>query len=348
MTDENEALWLACVGAQTPLGLDAQSTVASHGGGIKRFTHNVFLRNQQQGEPFLIAELPFFDRFEISERMIAMGRAALDEALQGVNRPIESPLPVILSLPSLRPGFDRQQQVAVAKAIMQSLPCKAHADYHILIEAAHCGGMHAAAMAQAIMQEKKQPLCLVGAIDSAMESEYLNWLAGLNRLSCEDKPHGLIPGEGAAFILFATREGLDTYGIRPLSKISGLYNTTEPKPWYTNVATMGEGLTEAILGILGENRRTGLCYADLNGENWRHEEWQFAFVRAGDYLQSPLEIRHPADSYGDTGAATSLLLIILASYSFKNSCENHASSLIWTASDTRPWRSACFLEKCLQ
>jgi len=120
----------------------------------------------------------------------------------------------------------------------------------------------------------------------------------------------------------------------------------EPQPWYSDRPTLGDGLTRALHALFEaealEGSRADVTYCDLNGESWRVDEWVYAYLRTGKRHGEPLDLRHPAACWGDVGAASGTLLAGLAAFEIarQNSTQ---TMLVWTASDTGPYRTACVL-----
>ena len=53
-------------------------------------------------------------------------------------------------------------------------------------------------------------------------------------------------------------------------------------------------------------------YCDMNGEPYRADEFGFATIRAGGLFRDPSAFTAPADCWGDVGAASGPLFLILA------------------------------------
>ena len=52
-------------------------------------------------------------------------------------------------------------------------------------------------------------------------------------------------------------------------------------------------------------------YCDMNGEPYRADEFGFATIRAGGLLKDPSAFTAPADCWGDVGAASGPLFLVL-------------------------------------
>ncbi|MDY6993602.1 MAG: beta-ketoacyl synthase N-terminal-like domain-containing protein, partial [Pseudomonadota bacterium] len=212
------------------------------------------------------------------------------------------------------------------------------------------GGLAALQHAIHLLRERHAPVCLIGGVDSYKDIDTLHWLESLDRLKRDHQPHGFIPGEGSGFVLVCSKAFAQRYNLQPLAEIVALSQAMEPNPWYMGHATQGQGLTQTLHELFDQvvppyPKKADVVFCDLNGESWRVDEWGYAYLRTGRYHGEPLAIRHPADCWGDVGAATSTLLLGLSTYHL---CHRHnldRTALIWSAADTRPWRAACLLQK---
>ncbi len=63
--------------------------------------------------------------------------------------------------------------------------------------------------------------------------------------------------------------------------------------------------------------RTSHLICDMNGEPYRADEFGFAVIRAGDLLHSSSDFATPATCWGDVGAATGPLILMLCDMAAK-------------------------------
>ena len=76
---------------------------------------------------------------------------------------------------------------------------------------------------------------------------------------------------------------------------------------------IGEGLTALFRALAGEppTVRADHLYCDMNGEPYRADEFGFATIRAGGLFRDPSAFTAPADCWGDVGAASGPLFLVL-------------------------------------
>jgi len=188
---------------------------------------------------------------------------------------------------------------------------------------------------------------MVGGIDSYMDIAVLDWLDLQVRLKAPDAPNGFVPGEGAGFVLLGSRAFCEELTCTPMVEFISACQEIDGTPWYADVPSHGSGLTRAVQGLLEPgDHRADTTYCDLNGEPWRADEWNLAYLRTGDRHGHPLDLRHPASTWGDLGAASGGALAALAAFELQRARgPGPRTALILTSSDTNPFRSGCLLAR---
>jgi 3-oxoacyl-[acyl-carrier-protein] synthase-1 len=346
-----QPLALVGVGAQGPLGLAPEPIAAAVRAGLKRFRETRWLPRAADGSPTTVSLLSTLEpAWGSAERMRRLGIAAALQALAPLAPvwPAEARLPVLISVPPRRPGLEEGAGARIVAEIMGALPIRPDPRLGGMYEGAD-GGLAALAYAAALVAEGRAEVCLVGGVDSLRDIELLHWLEGLGRLKGPEAPCGLVPGEGAAFLLVCAPSLARRARLAPLARIAAPVEALEPNPWYEGRPCLGEGLTRALHGALeaglAQGARAEVTWGDLNGEPWRADEWGYAYLRTAERHGEPLRLRHPAEALGDLGAATGPMLVLLAALDLGHPRRGAASALVFAASDTRPHRAACVLTK---
>jgi 3-oxoacyl-[acyl-carrier-protein] synthase-1 len=83
-------------------------------------------------------------------------------------------------------------------------------------------------------------------------------------------------------------------------------------------------------------------FAGFNGENFGAKEWGVARIRHADLFAPTMKLEHPADCFGDTGAALGALLLAVANASLVTK-QRPTPALIWASSD-REDRACAWLD----
>jgi 3-oxoacyl-[acyl-carrier-protein] synthase-1 len=236
----------------------------------------------------------------------------------------------------------------LVREILAAIPVTVDWAHSATIPAGNAGGLACLHHGAQMIRSGKAAACLIGGVESYLNIDTLHWLEAQDRLLWDEQPHGLIPGEGAAFVLLCSTQSARELELAPLAQVLGTACGLEPRSWYTGQPMLGEGLSQTFREVLqalsperGEKVRTIFC--DLNGESWRADEWGYAYVRCGQHFRSPLDLRHPAASWGDVGAASGTLLTCMACLASSREFDPRDVTLVWTASDLMPERSVCVL-----
>src|SRR5262249_30167051 len=140
------------------------------------------------------------------------------------------------------------------------------------------------------------------------------WLADINRLKTDHTVNGIIPGEGAAFVVLENRKAAMARGSSLLARLDGVATAMESHGIYAGMPCRGDGLTKTLQTTLAAVPRHGIdtsvVVCDLNGERYRALEWGLTLGRAlGTVRRSPA-VWHPAGSIGDAGAAAGAINLV--------------------------------------
>lgn len=333
-------------GAVCSVGTNLAEIASATNAGIRRLASDKRLCFKASGVPVPLGRVEPIDQVASSvERMFHLARHAMQQSVEARAASLGLPpdnslesIPILLSVPAARPSLpDEAIDGLVASLLGAAGPFdKTHSG---AVRVGHDGFAAVLGVALNLLDQGTVSCCLVGAVDSGIDSAYVHWLEDTGRLRSRQQPHGVAPGEAAGFFFLTNQSELGDLGAGEIEVVSVARNQ-EPNPWYLGKATMGEGLTFAVRqAIAGES--VDVCYADLNGESWRSAEWDFAYLRNGKHFAHPLDIRHPSEAWGDIGAASGALLTLLAAWDLSEGMLDHRSALVCTSSDTQPSRAAC-------
>ncbi|WP_157661540.1 hypothetical protein [Burkholderia ubonensis] len=339
-------------GACTSVGLSAAESCNAVLSGVSRIARQKRYPYARRGDAIALAKQDCLrENTTCASRMTELARRALEDLLSlhhdilgADGRTSATAIPVLLSLPTERPGLSQADIASVAGEISKSVPqfCRSRSRFFC---GGHTGFIAGLAKSADLLKAGEVDFCIVGGVDSPLDMDYLHWLDDTDRLKHQDNPFGIVPGEGAAFALVLRDSGRASEQGAPRVVLRAVGHAAETMPWYTDQATRGDGLTAAIAQCLPADVQVDNCYGDLTGETWRSAEWDFAFLRNGRQFAHPLDICHPADIWGDTGAASSAMLCMLAHDELTDIVTQRRYSLIFSASDTRLSRAACLLER---
>jgi len=344
------------IGGQCALGLNWPAMSAAVRAGISASAVLEYLPSCQDGHALTVNRLMTLPaRASLFDRMKSMAIAAAREALvpwlAGLERRgrTDLELPILLSIPPERPAFGKGSGKRLAQQVVEAMPVAFDRARCSVTSSGHEAGLAALTYAAEQIAERKAIAFLVGGVDSYLDIELLHSIERQGRLKSDGQPHGFIPGEGAGFVLVCSRELADWLAVAVIAEIVSGGRGHEPRCWWGSEPTLGQGLTSAFRATLQASKlpapRVQASYSDVNGETWRAEEWGYAYVRTGKHHASPLDHRHPASFWGDVGAASGPLLVGLAAQDLRRDFEPGALALVWTASDSQPYRSACLIRQ---
>jgi 3-oxoacyl-[acyl-carrier-protein] synthase-1 len=255
-------------------------------------------------------------------------------------------VPLFLGIPSTRPGLSVEDIQYVAGVIEATLHDAAISVSVHLVGGGHAAGLLALRAGCNAVAHGESPFAVVGAVDSWVHPETLEWLEAEERLHNAVNPWGFIPGEAAAFCLIMSAAHVPAQSDRSWLRPIGFGVATEPIPRRGAEPCLGRGLTTAIEGAIASldlSLRVDEVFCDYNGEVDRADEYGFAVVRTGGRFIDATATRTPADCWGDVGAATGSLLIALVSEAAARAWLRGPNVLIWSSSD-EPSRAAVLVQ----
>jgi 3-oxoacyl-[acyl-carrier-protein] synthase-1 len=277
---------------------------------------------------------PDIGRLPLPTRARRMLRLATP-ALQGLAIDASAPMRLFLGAPRLTPAeapwlrhFPQYLQT------LSGLPIdSAHS---VVIPQGRAAALLALEAAVNALQEDASSPVIVGGVDSFLDLRLLSALGDEGRVLGPRVMDGFIPGEGAAFLV-VERSGA---GIR----IDAVANVDDPGPRYGSAPARGEGLAEALSVLRGRlpasTPPVGVTFAGFNGEGFEAKLWGVAQLRHRDFFAPGMALEHPADKYGDAGAATGAILSAIATVALRDT-SRAGPALVWAASDYDP--RACAL-----
>ena len=217
--------------------------------------------------------------------------------------------------------LDARERNAVAEAIVQlaGVDIKPTAR-QVYVEGA---ASMAAAVADAAtaLREGKRDACLVGGVDSLVDSSVVRFLYEAGRLKTPDDPCGLIPGEAAAFLLLEGAEQARKRKHPVLGRIVATAQAEGEDPDEVERPPRGTALAEILARLFEEQGSAEDLFwvlTDQNGESFRAAEWGDFLARASRTLPHAVNapVWYPAIAFGDTGAASAAVSACIAVRSF--------------------------------
>lgn len=193
----------------------------------------------------------------------------------------------------------------------------------LVMQDSHAGALHCLKRAKAALERGEVDLCLVGAVDSYIDGAAQEWLYGSRQLKLPGGHDGLIPGEGAAFVVVERDSDVLHRGEQILARLGAVSIDHEERSYSDpDFVPAGTALYDVIVQTLSEDSirldESTFIVNDLNGQAIRAHEWGNVLIRLQPMVKQDQElvVWTPASSFGDVGATTGLFSLCLVIRAF--------------------------------
>jgi 3-oxoacyl-[acyl-carrier-protein] synthase-1 len=328
-----EPIWVAATAARTPVGLCAASTASAVRAGLAAHQEHPFFVDEV-GEPATLSyDTMLPPEAPVTARCQELLRSTLVQlSLTVVPQGVLHRVLVVVSLPESGPVPDDAEQI-------RSLVANCFGAYetaiHLVIEG-HAGGAVAFGIAARALESAQAEVAIVAGVDSYCDPETVHALDERGELKSEENRNGFIPGEAAGACLLAGSQFLRNLRLGPKARLRAVSVATEPAPDGSDQVCVGMGLSAAFLSLAPLNEHDGLLISDkicdLNGVRYRSEELTYTILRTQHLVQDTAEITHPADCWGDVGAASIPLYVVLATEAWAKSYASGPRAALWAGS----------------
>lgn len=345
-------LYVAATGVVTAVGGNTRMTAAAVRAGVSGYARSDHFYSARYQQPITMACVPdkLLDgmRIEIRhgrtidffyDRIVRLAVLGIHEACDYART--DKPIPLILSMPELTTA-----SVPLPMLIDNLVHhCAPWVDAQKIDAATMGRAAGIDALARAFTRAANEEYVLIGGSDSFSSHLRLTPLDETDRLLTQGAADGFAPGEGAGFVLLTSN--IDRALVRHGQVIAvhppGL--AEEPGHLHSDGIYRGDGMDHACkqaLVHLGE-QRIDRIYSSMNGEHYWAKELGVMQLRNRAALSDTATVEHPADCFGDLGAATAPVLMALAADHLLNDRDSHMQ-LVCSSSDTAQ-RGAVVIEK---
>lgn len=335
---------ITAVGMVTPVGHTATESCASINAGLSRVAESFEFRVPDEKDHQVTVNCAAvtgvtdgYRRFLRHHRLAvrafveAIGKARLDDqALRAVG------VYLCICEPD-RVQIDSRIQDQLVRRISQAIDVPDLTARTQVFPLGHAGVFRALEVAIRDLTIGKIRYAIVGGVDTYLDEATLDWLADINRLKNGRTVIGLIPGEGAAFVVLESRSGAEARGATALARVDAVATAMENNGIYADAPCRGDGLTDSLKRTLaampdgGVDTAVVLC--DLNGERYRAAEWGMTMFRALGSVRRAPAVWHPAASTGDTGAAAGAINLAFGAVAVARGYARPEQVLVWGSSD---------------
>lgn len=341
----------------TPVGANTAMTAAAVRAGVSAYAATEY--TDQDGLPVTMASVPdlVFDVVdaEIGEgstfdvrhyRVIKMAIIAIREACAQCST--KQPIPLLMAMPEVEADAgqaDDEGLFPLIEALEHNCAPWISADQYRRIYSGRAAGMEAIEFSFRYLTDQPNDFFLIGGSDSYHDHSRLRPFGNAKRLLVPGRQDGFVPGEAAGFLLLTRYPHLALVRNGYVVALNPPGIAEEPGHLHSKEPYRGDGLDQAFKKALGQQPPQSIhsIYSSMNGENHWAKEYGVAYIRNQEYFRDPVIIEHPADCFGDLGAATAPVLIALAAeHLFKH--PQATANLVYSSSD-RAKRGAVVLEK---
>ena len=339
-----DSVVIASVGMTTPVGLSATETAASVRSATARFVETEILDKGFQA--FTLSEVPEKALPNVAEladgplapsarerRMLRLATRALAECLAPLGKPA-TPVGLCLALPEMETARPLDRAAFLSRLATQSggafSPAGSDASH-----VGRAGGLIAIGQAVLTIQSGLASIMIAGGVDSYHDLFVLTTLDRDERVKSKSNMDGFIPGEGACFLLLASEQAAAAQRLPVLGRVTPMASGFETGHLYSEEPYRGDGLATTFQQLVARNvvdAPIGEVYSSMTGENHWAKEWGVAHLRTKAAFRPDARMHHPADCYGDTGAASGPLMVGLAAMGIKESYRR-SPAIVYGSSD---------------
>lgn len=287
----------------------------------------------EDGIAELVPELQGTPMAQRETRMLRLAGTALQKVTSQLGELPQRP-PLFLGLPELHAAQPIDSERFIHRLAQQA---------GAMFDAAQsrplpCGRAAGLVAVQAACEELRKgttPVCIAGGVDSYLDLHLLATLAKAERLRSEVVSDGFIPGEGAGFVALCTEEFAQKSKSKALAAMAGCSLGHEAGHVYSEEPYRGDGLAktlESLFNAADDKAPVQCVYCSFNGERYWAKELGVAVLRKKDSFAPDYRMEHPAECFGDLGAAHGSVMLGLAAIGISRGYRP-APTLVYSSSD---------------
>ncbi|GHD03927.1 hypothetical protein GCM10007320_64410 [Pseudorhodoferax aquiterrae] len=338
--EQQQPVAITGVGMLTPVGLRAYACLHAVRCGLSRFSPQPF-RDRAKGWIVGGRVMAWLPNAGV-QRLAALADAAIGQALEQARWTSSHRLALVLcSTEDDRPGPRLADNHDALQAALGADRLSLFSRTEILHDGA-AGFALALDHAQRMLHAGEVEACIIGSADSQLDIRVTRWLEDAGRLKCRHANDGRIPSEAAAFVVVEHPERARLRRAPVLAVVGGFSMAWTVRSGGGQVLRATRACTEAVRATLAAAALTpaevGMVWSDLNGESARGLEWGLASVRMG--LACSESLFHPADCWGDLGAASGCALLGLGAMAQATGWAG-GKPLLVTVGNEGPGRAGC-------
>lgn len=333
---------IASAGLVTPVGLSLKETAASARARVARLREIDW--RDRRFEPFVVGTVPDEGLPDLAAplaneplqtreaRMLRLSQVALEEALAPVAS-AKQRVPMLLGLPEHHTTQPLDPKRFLARLDLQC-PDRIDVASSVAAPRGRAAGLMALRQAQRWLTAGTHEAVLVGGVDSLVDLYVLGTLDLEQRIRGETISDGFTPSEGAAFLLLTTAGHARARQLPTLAPLLATASGQEEGHLYAEAPYRGDGLAATFAQLFAQAppQPVATVYCSFNGERYWAREFGVARTRQSAAFAPEAAMEHPAEVFGDLGAAHGPALLALAAHAMH---EGYRASpcLVYASSD---------------
>ena len=285
------------------------------------------------GLPPLVGALQADRRLTMREqRLLRLASAALEECCRGVDTNAIGPA-LTIALPEHETAIPLSEH-AFLRSLLQQVPWLAPRLASATLRG-RAGGLRAIGHAVTIIRSGYADVVVAGGIDSFIDPYVLSTLDAAQRIKSEEAMDFFVPGEGAGFLLLTRADLAAQRGFTILATLSDAGLGFEPGHLHSETPYRGSGLADSLRELVARDdvpAPIAEVFSSMNGESHWAKEWGVSYTRNCAAFHANHRMHHPADCFGDTGAACGPMMTGLAALGIHGRYLR-APALVYASSD---------------
>ena len=296
-------------GLVMPVGLCAEAACAAIRSKLTNPSPSGFI--DSTGEPIMAHQVALERPWRGLPKLARMAAMAIGEALSDVPVSEWGSIPLLLCVAETdRPGRLDGLDDRLFHEIEALLGVRFPAESGVLAHG-RIGVALALAQAQRLLENAQVSRVVIAACDSLVEWATLLHYEHSDRLLTAENSDGFMPGEGAGALLM----GRPAEG-RPALRCTGVGLSDELAVIGSERAFRADGLSASIMAARAsahwQMSEVDFRITDLAGEHYYFKEAALALSRTLRNRRTEMDIWHPAESTGESGAAAGLCAFVVA------------------------------------
>ncbi len=316
-------------GLACPLGLTTDTAMAALHAGVRPLVESERILDTagEAARGFMLRRLA--EDTPRLERALTLARCALAEACAPLAAERSGVVPCFVALPE--PGFGPTLDLPPIERALAEVVREGTRGLGLEIgpqrvfPRGRAGALLALRAAISALTHGEHEVALVGGLDSRVDLVTLQALADADRVLGRRNRDGLLPGEGAAFVLLANPRavGVD----RTIAHVSGCAVATEPNPRGHGGPSQAMGLTSVFHQLRSLHPgRVDAVVSGQTGEGGYERGFSYAYLRNASLMPEPLRALVLGSRLGDAGAAAGAMALVVALADLRSA-------------QARPWRA---------